>query len=314
MNLSNVVFEAIEIFKLVLPFMFIGLFLAKILHLSPYFRHIGRPMSRLASLSNLSPECSKVLTMFFVNNWAALAMLSDFYRKKLVSDKEVIVTMLVGFLPKGIHTTLFFAPIAFPVLGFSIGGAYLLIELSICLLITVVGIVIGRLRLRPQAALEFEESYHEATKWLDRLKVSLTDSVAQFKKIVVVFVPAVVIVVFFLDFGLLDSITGTCEPILHSVGLPPSSIMVIVASFISQMAAIGAVGTLLANGLISPLHCLVLLFMAHFLHMGVGCIRLELPMNASLFGRALGSKATLATLSTFELGTAIVIFSLVGLL
>jgi len=321
MGLNNVVIEASAIFKLVLPPMFIGLFLANILRLSPYFKHIGLPLSRLASISNLSAECSTVLTMFFVNNWATLAMLSDFYRKKLVSEKEVIVTMLVGFLPKGVHVTLFFmAPIAIPVLGLSIGGAYVLMELSIYLAITVVGIGLGKLwlspqaSLRPQASVEFKESRYEVVGWLDKLKIALKESGTQFKKMVAVFVPAVIVVLLLLDFGLLDSITRTCETILHSIGLPPSSIVVIAASFMSQMAAIGAVGTLLASGLISPLHCLVLLFIAHFLHMGVGCIRLGLPMNVSLFGGSLGLKTTLITYSMLELGTALVIFSLAGLL
>jgi len=253
--------------------------------------------------------------MFFVNNWATLAMLSDFYRRKLVSDKDVIVTMLVGFFPKGIHVTLFFmAPIALPVLGLSIGGSYILMELSIYLAITAVGIGIGRLWLSSQSPVEFEEHYHDAIEWLNQLKMSLKESVTQFKKIVVAFVPTVIVVLLLLDLGLLDSVTEAFEPILYSVGLPSSSMIVIAASLMSQMAAIGAVGTLLASGLISPLQCLILLFMAHFLHMGVGCIRLGLPMNISLFGRSLGLKATLITYSMLELGTVAIIFLLVGLL
>jgi len=314
-NIISTIFEALEIFKLVLPFMFFGLFLASLIRLSPYFKHIGLPMSRLASISNLPAECSTVLTMFFVNNWATLAMLSDFYQKKLVSEKEVIVTMLVGFLPKGVHVTVFFmAPIAIPVLGLSIGGAYILIELSIYLAITAVGIGLGKLWFSPRAPREFEERYHDVSPWLERLKISLKESVAQFKKIIVVFVPTVIVVLLLLDLGLLETITEDLGPILNSVGLPSSSMIVIAASFMSQMAAIGAVGTLLGSGLISPLHCLILLFMAHFLHIGIGSIRLGLPMNLSLFGKSLGLKATLITYSMLELGTAFVIFSLVGLL
>ena len=313
MNPGNIIFEALEIFKLVLPFMFFGLFLASLIRLSPYFKHIGLPMSRLASTSNLSAECSTVLTMFFVNNWATLAMLSDFYRKKLVSEKEVIVTMLVGFFPKGVHVTVFFmAPIAIPVLGLSVGGVYILMELLIYLGITAVGIGLGRLWLYPQMPGEFEAGNREATAWPERLKISLKESVAQFKKIVVVLIPTVIVVLLLLDLGMLDPITEACAPLLESVGLPSSSMIVIAASLMSQMAAIGAVGTLLGSGLLSPLHCLILLFMAHFLHMGIGCIRLGLPMNISLFGRSLGLKTTLITYSMLELGTALVIFSLAG--
>jgi hypothetical protein len=166
--------------------------------------------------------------------------------------------MLVGFFPKGVHVTLFFmAPIAIPVLGLSIGGAYVLIELLIYLVITAVGIGLGKLWLSPQAPRVFEEEHHEASTWLNRLKISLKESANQLKKIVVVFVPTVILVLLLLDFGLLESITEDFGTILNSVGLPSSSMIVIAASFMSQMAAIGAVGTLLSSSLISPLQCLI---------------------------------------------------------
>ena len=316
MDLSGIIFETLEILELILPIMFFGLFLASFLCLSPYFKHIGLPMSRLASVSNLPTECSTVLTMFFFNNWATLAMLSDFYRRRLVSEKEIIVTMLVGFLPKGVHVTLFFmAPIAISVLGFSIGGAYVLMEFLIYFAVTIIGIGIGKLWLCPQTIKICEGRRQcEILSWTERIKKSLKESMIQFKKVVVVFIPTVITIQFLLGLGVLDLVTKYCGPVLDAIGLPPSSMIVIAASFMSQMAAIGAVGTLFKSGFLSPLHCLLLLFIAHFLHMGIECIRLGLPMNISLFGRSLGLKATLITYSMLELNMAFIILLLYSII
>ncbi len=314
--MGDILSESLEMFKLTLPNMLLGLFLANLIRHSPHFKRvIGEPMSRLASISNLPSECSAVLMMFFVNNWATLAMLSDFYRKKLVREREVIVTMLVGFFPKGVHVVFLMTPIAISVLGV-IGGLYMFMELLIHIAITIIGIIIGRILLNPAPVAEkSEENVQEVQiSWADRLKRSFKDSMALFKRTIIVFVPSVIVIQLLINLGLLNIVTEICGTFFDVIGLPTSSMIVIAASFASQMAAIAAAGTLLKSGLLPPTHCLLLLFIAHFLHMGIGCIRLGLPMNISLFGRSLGLKATLITYSMLELNMAFIILLLYSII
>lgn len=318
MLLENVVLEAANIFKLVLPFLFLGLFLSAILHRSSYLEHLGKPFSKLASLSNLPSYCSAVFTTSLTNKWAGLAMLSDLNRRKIVSDRQVIVTALVCSLPKGIRITLLvMAPLAVPVLGFSIGLSFLFLVLLTNLAVSIVGIVIGKIYLKPMhhSSSNIEITFPKQNeKWSEKLKKSLSDTVRQFKSLLIIFVPAVMLVLLFLELGLKSWIVGFTKPILSPLGLPASSTAAIGASVVSQLAVIGMVGTLIANETISQIQCLLLLFITRFVHLGIGIIKMTLPLNISLFGKNLGLKVALATCLALELAIAGVILLLVGIL
>lgn len=129
-----------------------------------------------------------------------------------------------------------------------------------------------------------------------------------------VLVPTVLVLLTLLNLGLQGFLEGIFEPLLSIVSLPPSSIMVLAASIPSQMAAVSAAGTLVSKGLVTPVQCLSLLFIARALHLGIGCFKIGLPANVALFGKSLGLKATLAVYSLIELGTFILVTSLIILI
>lgn len=65
------------------------------------------------AVSRLPAECSAALTFFLINSWAALALLSEVHRKRQINDRELIVAVLVGFIPKGLNNMLIFSlPVA----------------------------------------------------------------------------------------------------------------------------------------------------------------------------------------------------------
>ncbi|MDD2836978.1 MAG: hypothetical protein PHY05_12625, partial [Methanothrix sp.] len=118
MTLFPAIYATIEISKVMIPPIFIGFFVASIIRSSPYFRYLIMPTARLATIARLPSECSTALTLFLVNSWAALAVLSKLHTRKGINDNELIVAILVGFIPKGFHGTLFFSlPVALSVLG-----------------------------------------------------------------------------------------------------------------------------------------------------------------------------------------------------
>lgn len=124
MGPADIIYGAIGIFKLVLPFLFFGFFIASLIKRSPYLESIGKPMSYLTSASHLPAKSSAALTMFFVSSWAGRGVLSDFKQDGLLNDKEVIVSMLVGQFPRGLHAVIFYmAPVTLSVLGVFLGGS-----------------------------------------------------------------------------------------------------------------------------------------------------------------------------------------------
>ncbi len=323
MNLASIGYEAVEIFELILPFLFLGFFIANLIKLSPYLKYIGKPMSYLNSASHLPLSCSPALTMFFLNNWSGLGVLSDFKQNKLLNDKEVFVAVLVGQFPKGLRTTIFFmGPVSLSVLGVFLGGILLSLELSIYLGIAVIGIIAGRLILNPKSHLNpgavdnpstlfFENS---GKGWKEKLKEALIQSLREFKRIAIVLVPTVLVILTLLELGFQEFSIEIFKSLLDIANLPSSSVPVLIASIASQMAAVSAVGTLIAKNIITPAQSLLLLFIARALHLAIGCFKTGLPINVALFGNSLGLKVTLAVYSLIELGIFLIVILLIYLI
>lgn len=317
MNFVNVVYEAVEILGLIIPFIFLGFFIANLVKQSPYLKHIGKPMSYLASASNLPARCSPALTMFFVNSYTGRGALSDLKQDRSLSDKEVVVAMLVGQLPKGFHTAIFYmAPVAFSVLGLFLGGILLSLELLMCIAITIIGVITGKLFLNSvNSNFGVENNFSTLDcsnkKWKKKLKEAMKKSFSQSKEIVMVVVPTVLAVLILLNLGLQESLVEISKPLLRITNLPSSSVMVLAASIPSQIAAISAAGTLISKNFITPLQSLLLLLIARALHLGIGCFKIGLPTNIALFGNSLGLKVTLAVYSLIELSTFTLVISMI---
>lgn len=109
MTLFPAIYATIEISKVMVPPIIIGFFVASVIRRSPYFRYLTMPTAWLAAIARLPAECSAALTLFLVNSWAALALLSEAHKNGQINDRELIVAILVGFIPKGLHGTLFFS-------------------------------------------------------------------------------------------------------------------------------------------------------------------------------------------------------------
>jgi len=289
MALINAIYATVEISKIMVPPIFIGFFIASFIRASSYLNYLSLPTTRLASISHLPSDCSSAMTLFLVNNWAALAMLSEEHRLGKLGDRELIVAMLVGSIPKGVNNSiLYFVPVAISVLGIRTGVIYILLDLSANLVVATAGIFAGRLIFKPRGLKILAEKTYESARWWKRLKPSLVESISSSKKIIKILIPTIFLAQLAIDYILLLPIVEKYNSLIQPFGLSSSSLIVLLASVVSQSAALVACGTLLDNASISPKSCLVLLFIARFLHLGIGFIRIGIPAYVSYFGGTLG--------------------------
>jgi hypothetical protein len=116
-----------------------------------------------------------------------------------------------------------------------------------------------------------------------------------------------------INYILVLPIVESYNSLIEPFGLSSSSLIVLLASVVSQSAALVACGTLLESGSISVVGCLLLLFMAIFLHLGIGCLRIGIPSNVSYFGGSLGLRVTAIEYLLIETanGMAILILSFI---
>lgn len=312
MTFITAVYATIEISKVMIPPIFLGFFVASIIRSSSYFRYLSLPTSRLASVANLPVECSAALTLYLMNSWTALAMLSELHKKKAIDDNDLIVAVLIGFIPKGFHSTIFFSvPVAVSVLGLHAGGVYVCLDMLASFFVAFVGIFVGRSILKHRESIIIEEDDQIfAEKWTVKVINGLKESARSSKRIIKILIPTIFLAQLAIDYVLLLPVVETYNSIVEPLGVSSSSLIVLLASTVSQSAAIVASGTLLSNGSISVTSCLLLLFVARFLHLGIGFLRIGIPANLSYFGSHAGLRITVIEYLLIESANIIIILAL----
>lgn len=319
MDISNIFSEAFRLFSMMLPLLFIGFLLSNLLQANRYLEYTSIPMSSLAEIANLPRTCSSILTLFFFSSWSAMGMLSSFFRERILGERDVIVTVLIAQLPKGLHSTIFFqAPVALPVLGYEIGGTLLFLELLMFTGITVIGIFAGRtllVKTPPNtgggAVLKIPKTDETTSNRIIKARVILGESAREFWRVARVLIPTGIFFIIILDLGLEQYSAEILRPVMDCLDLPGSTVLVLGASLVSQIAVLSAAGTLIVKEQITALQCLEVLFIARALHLGVGYIKTTLPTNIALFGRSLGVKVTCVECFMVESGLTFIILLLI---
>lgn len=312
MTIYSALCATFEISRVMVPPIIIGFFVASVIRRSPYFRYLAMPTARLAKAARLPGECSAALTLFLVNSWAALALLSEAHRNDQINDRELIVAVLVGSIPKGLNGMLLYSlPVGLSVLGTVAGGLYVCLDLLANLFVAGAGILASRLWLMPRPSMIAKEDDAVTMEgWMKVLKSGLMECITSSIKIIKVLVPTIFLAQLAIEYVLVLPIVERYNALIEPFGFSSSSLIVLMASVVSQSAALVACGTLLKEGSLTITSCLLLLFMARFLHLGIGCFRIGIPANVSYFRGSLGLRITAIEYSLVEVANIIIMMAL----
>lgn len=245
-------------------------------------------------------------------------MLSSFFHKRILGERDVIVTVLIAQLPKGLHSAIFFqAPVALSVLGYEIGLMLLFLELLVFSGIAVTGVFRGR-RVLFKKAVEHEDNIKfpileergKETGCLDRAGIIFKKSFCEFGKVALVLIPTTFLFII-LSLDLKEESAEVLQPFMNTLQLPDATIIVFAASFLSQIAILSAASTIVVMEQITVLQCLEMLFIARVLHLGIGYIKTTLPTNIALFGRKLGLQVTCVEGFMVETGLICIVLLLI---
>ncbi|AKG91363.1 Uncharacterized protein conserved in archaea [Geoglobus ahangari] len=275
--------EGAAILQTILPRMFIGMVLAGALFSMPEFRKVTALFERLARVANL--KSGVPVAAFFADRYAALSILAEMRRRGAVSDREVMVCAVMGMFPMGIRSTLLvMGPLALSSLGAKYGLAYILLDLTSKLLVSLTGALAGRMYLEGgQVEVEFRMPVRE----------SVVQSVRQFLRVAAVLIPSVFAVLLVVDAG------------MNRLPLNTAQLAILSAGAGSTIAGIGVAGSLVAKGVVSGETALLHLIVAQMLHRVVEGLRSSMPVNVSMFGASLGSRLTAVTFIAGEVACLI---------
>jgi hypothetical protein len=300
----------LNLWKSVLPLMFLGCFLGNLFLNTALMRHLGRVMRPLARLGNLPSGVDTPLTLCLVNNVAAYSMLAELKNNGLVNVREVVLSFLVSNIPKGLFYTVFYiAPVVLGALGMRLGLIYLLIYFGVFAVVGFVGLLLGRLLLSPQVAQDSDGQLPEPTseQWWDKMIGAAKSSLPTFGRLIVVFVPVTFLVITLMQTETVKQCLALVDPALRQFGLPAPVLIVITTGMFSTIAAIGTLGPFLQVGIVTPAQGIAALLFASALHYFISFWCDDIPLNVSFFGPHLGSKVSVANLIVLEGVTCLVL-------
>lgn len=300
----------LNLWKSVLPLMFLGCFLGNLFLNTTMMQHLGKVMRPLARLGNLPAGVDIPLTLCLVNNVAAYSMLAELKNNDLVNMREVVISFLVSNIPKGLFYTVFYiAPVVLGSLGIRLGLIYLFIYFGVFAVVGLVGLLLGMLFLPLQNEQDSFEQLPQPSpaplwnKAIDAAKSSLPT----FGRLIAVFVPVTFLVITLMQTEVVQQYLALVDPALRKFGLPAPVLIVITTGMFSTIAAIGTLGPFLQVGIVTPVQGIAALLFASALHYFLSFWCDDIPLNVSFFGPRLGSKVSVANLLVLEGVTCLVL-------
>ncbi|NLN20981.1 MAG: hypothetical protein GX188_03150 [Syntrophomonadaceae bacterium] len=300
----------LDLWKSVLPLMFLGCFLGRLFLNTALIRQLGRVMGPLARLGHLPSGVDAPLTLCLVNEVAAYSMLAELKNNSIVNIREVVLFFLVSNLPKGLYNMVFYmAPVVLGALGMRLGLIYLLMYLGVFSAVGFVGLLLGRLLLPPQSAQDSSKQLPQPTPdpLLKKIIDAAKGSLPTFGRIIAMFVPVTFLVITLMQTETVIQWLSLVDPVLRQFGLPAPVLIVITTGMFSMVAGIGTLGPFLQSGIVTPVEAIAALLLASAIHYFLSFWSSNLPLNVSFFGPRLGSKVSVANMVILEVVTCLVL-------
>ena len=309
-ELINGLNQAMALWRMVLPAMFIGCLCGNVLQGTPIWRFAESVLHRTARFIRLPSSSGPYFAMCFLNRYAANTMLAGLIKHDKFLSKYLLAIFLTGWFPTILYFYIFYiAPALAAAVGVKVAGLYSIFYLGFNLLIAFAGITLGILKRqttdahRPvhEAGLTINSSPKSKRKWLPLIKLSLI----QFARIAAIFVPVTLVFAVLINIKQTTTVLDRLDPFFTSLGLPSAAGLVSVAGLPSKISGIAAIGPIYQNGLLTCKEVIMTLLLAAIFHAGYEFFASFLPANLAIFGPSRGW-----TLSIF---TILIRFSAIGL-
>ena len=281
---------ALQIFIKILPLMFFGILLANLM----YHLNILYKLQKYIK-NNYFP----IIAVFFVSSTSGSFLLKNLLKNNEISENDILPLYFLGMFIFGIHIILFYAiPMAVS-LGWYVGGIYVLIKF----LVTLNYLIISALMLKRRGCniknIEFKSK-------AEGLYIAIKETFKQYFRVLMSFVPSVLIITYLIEHGLLDVVENFAGSLLNTLNLSPTILVIVLSGLATISGAIGIASGLLHENILSPNEIILSLIIAEFLNRIVLYLRKYLPIQISIFGK-FGIKLATLHLIVYEMSLLVVI-------
>jgi hypothetical protein len=300
-ELLNGFYQALALWRMVLPAMFIGCLCGNILQGTRIWHLAESALHRMARLIRMPAPSGPYLVMCFLNRHAANTMLAGFLKHDRFPPSYLSAVFLVGWFPTILYYYIFYiAPALATAVGIELAGLYSLFYLGFNLLIALTGMALAILKRRAAGCVDpirrasptSDASQTDKRQWSRLVKLSL----AQFARIAAVFVPVTLFFAILINIQQAWVFLQHLNPFLSSWGLPSAAVLVMVAGLPSKISGIAAIGPVFQSGFLTAKEVIITLLLAAVFHAGYEFFASFLPANLSIFGPARGWTLSVTTI------------------
>ncbi|WP_371363324.1 hypothetical protein SRRS_42460 [Sporomusa rhizae] len=295
MNLPLALADVLIMWKIALPAMFLGCYCGIVMRTGKFFAFFSNVTRPMTSLGKLPETLGPFFILCLLNRYAANAMLADSGKNGTIGKSTLMAVYLMGSLPTGIYFTIFyFSPVLITSLGWDLGTAFIVINIGLSTLVTIIGFVWNRLLTQQYEATQPQKVPENCCTEADKTDLVMAGKIAfkQFWDIAVVFMPVTLAFTILIHTDFIKEAIAGLDPFLRWFNLTATGVLVIIAGIPTLIAAIGVAGTLLQSGALAPPDVIFVLLLASFFHNIYDGLSRVLPTNLSIFGAKTGINVT----------------------
>ncbi len=317
-GITNAFHEALTLWRMVLPAMFVGCLCGNLLAVTRIWQQLESILRRSAERMRLPAAGGPYLAMCFLNRYAANAMIAGLQARGEFPQRYLTPVFLAGWFPHVFYFYVFYMiPALVGAVGVSTTGVFSIFYLTFNLVVALVGIALA-IHCSRQDSRDHAPQRSPAPERVacqkPRATVLLRQSVAQFGRIALVFVPTTLFFALLLNIGHTTIWLEQLNPAFAHLDLPSASVLVILAGLPSTISGIAALGAVSQSSLLSPREVVVTLLIASCFHGIYEFFAGFLPANVAIFGSGRGWRLSITTLGVRLAATLAVLLAAVVIL
>lgn len=274
-----------------------GLLVANVLEALRWTRHLARLSAPLARAAHLREVAGAAFALAFVSPAGANGLLSESHRRGELDRRELMLANLFNSLPAYlVHTPTIFL-LTWPVLGFP-AVIYVGLTLAAAVLRTVLTVAVAR-RLLPPAPTGIasrEPEHVDGAIWSAAFQKAWRRFLRRLPRLVLFTVPVYILMYLLQRYGAFAAAEAWLGR--HLDWLPmikPQALGIILLHLAAELgAALGAAGSALQAGGLSPEDIVMALMVGNILSTPMRAIRHQLPAYAGFFRPELALRLILA--------------------
>jgi hypothetical protein len=274
-----------------------GVFVANVAVAFGLIRYVAGLSGWLTRPANLPDEVGTAILTTAASTTAGYATLAEFRESGLLDDRATLVAVTIntffGFVQ---HVFTFYVPVLIPILGVEVGVTYVSARAGIALAITVTGVLAGGVLLSERNVDRSVVDEVDATgpaaddrTGRERVREAGEKSWSTLRRIVPRLAVVYTLVIAFVTYYDVESLTSVAEPITGLLGLPGAAVPVIAAYTLdTTVGAVTLAGT--EAGVFTTRTAVASLLIGGILSFAVSTFRRSIPFQYGVWGPEFGTK------------------------